>query len=353
MVNGLIVLFVAFLASIVSVATIIRLTTKYNIFDSVDDRKIHTGNVPRLGGIGIFIGFLVGLVLLFLSFDFHKLGNNLWALILGSAIIFVMGVWDDFKPWRARYKLLAQCVAAIVVLAGNFTFSRITLGSLDFAWDMGIWRFPLTFVWIIGVTNAFNLIDGLDGQAGSLATLSAVTYGVFFLYYDSKVAALVCVILAIAVLGFLVFNLPLPNARIFMGDGGSQFLGFVLSVLPLMNTKDGFATIALPYAAAILIIPIYDTIAAIWRRKRDGRRIDSPDRFHLHHKLILMGFTKRQVLLIVATFQFIICLFVSCAVWIRGVFAVILLIAVYLMGLLFFSIIHFRKNEILSRTESN
>jgi UDP-GlcNAc:undecaprenyl-phosphate GlcNAc-1-phosphate transferase len=353
MVNGLFVLLFALLVSTVSVFVVLRLTTRFRIFDSIDERKIHTGEVPRLGGIGIFIGFIAGLLLFSVFFDRHKLGNNLWALALGSAIIFVMGVWDDLKSWKPRYKLLAQCLGAVIVLAGNFTFSRITLGPVDFVWDMGLWKYPITFIWIIGVTNAFNLIDGLDGLAGSLATLAAIIYALYFYNYGNNSAALVCLLLGASVSGFLFFNLPFPKAKIFMGDGGSQFLGFVLSVLPLMNAKDGFATIALPYAAAVLMIPIYDTIAAVWRRTREKRRFDSPDRFHLHHKLMLMGFSVKETLGIVVALQILIGIFVSCAVWIRGYFAGVLLFAVYLTGILFFSVIHFRKKEILMKSENS
>lgn len=352
MFNGFSILIVSFIIAVLSVFLIIRLTTKFNIFDSTDHRKIHTGNIPRLGGIGIFTGFLTGIILFSLIFDTKSLGNNLWTLVFGSAIIFVMGVWDDFKPWKPRYKLLAQCIAAIIVLLGNFTFSKITLGPVDFVWEMGIWKYPLTFVWIIGVTNAFNLIDGLDGLAGSIAALCAVIYALYFYKYGNIEAVLVCLLLFISVSGFLVYNLPFPKAKIFMGDGGSQFLGFVLSVLPLMNAIDGFATIALPYAAAVLMIPIYDTIAAIWRRLREKRRFDSPDRFHIHHKLMLMGFSEKQTLVVIVIFQLIIGIFVSCAVWIRGVFALVLLFAVYLMGILFFSIIHFKKQGILAKAEA-
>ncbi len=353
MVKGLMVLFASFLTSVFSVYLILRLSNKFNLYDSIDERKIHTGDIPRLGGIGIFTGFLTGLLLFALLFDPGFLGNNLWALFIGSAIIFSMGVWDDFKAWRPRYKLIAQCIAAIVVLIGNFTFSRITLGSIDFAWNMGIWKYPLTFIWIIGVTNAFNLLDGLDGLAGSIATLCTIIYALYFFRYGNTSAVIVCLLLGLSVSGFLVFNLPIPRAKIFMGDGGSQFLGFVLSVLPLMNAKDGNATIALPYAAAVLMIPIYDTIAAVWRRTREGRRFDSPDRFHIHHKLMLMGFSEKETLVIIVSFQIIVGIFVSCAVWIRGFFALVLLFAVYLMGILFFSIIHYRKKAILSKSEMN
>ncbi len=354
MIKDLLVLLIVFLSAAISVAAVLFLTKKFNLYDSIDDRKIHTGKVPRLGGIGIFIGFLIGVILFQRLFDSSLLGNNLWTLAAGSALIFIMGVWDDLSPWKARLKLLAQCVAAILVLCGNFTFSRITFGYFDFVWDMGVWKYPLTFVWIIGVTNAFNLIDGLDGLAGGLAILSSAAYAIYFANYGNMPATFICLILALSVCGFMIFNAPLPKAKIFMGDGGSQFLGFVLSVLPLMhNASDGFATIALPYAAAILMIPLYDMIAAIWRRLRERRRIDSPDRFHLHHKLILMGFSPRESLVVILFFQVLICIFVSCAVWIHGIFAPILLLAVYLMGLLFFSIIHFRKKEILLRNDNN
>jgi len=352
MLNAAFVLALAFAISAACVFAITQLAHKYRIFDSVDERKVHTGDVPRLGGIGIIAGFIVGLLLISFLYDTSLVSNNLVTLVLGGTVVFAMGVWDDFKAWKARYKLLAQCVAAIIVLAGNFTFSRITLGPIDFVWDMGIWRYPLTFFWIIGVTNALNFIDGLDGLAGSIAALAALTYALYFARYGNAVAILVCLLLAFSIGGFLVFNLPLPKAKIFMGDGGSQFLGFVLAILPLMSDREGFATIALPYAAAVLMIPIYDTIAAVWRRTRERRSPYSPDKFHLHHKLILIGFTKRESLVIVVALQFITSIFVSCAVWIRGIFALVLLMAVYFMGILFFSVIHFRKQDILSRNST-
>jgi len=351
MLNGSILVAVTFICSVLSVLFLIRFSQKHSIYDSTDDRKIHTGNISRLGGIGIFAGFVTGLVLLYFTFDIQTLGNQLWALIAGSTLIFIMGVWDDIKPWRPRYKLIIQCVAALVILLGNFSFSRITISDLNFVWNMGPWRFPLTFIWIIGVTNAFNLIDGLDGLAGSLTALCALIFALFFFSYANTAAMMVCLILTLAICGFLCFNLPFPKARIFMGDGGSQFLGFVLSVLPLMNHVDGFATIALPYAAAVLMIPIFDTIAAVWRRTREKQKFSTPDRFHLHHKLMLIGFSGRQTLSIVVLFQLIISIFVSVAVWARGLVALVLLLAVYLMGLLFFTIIHFRKQGIIARAE--
>lgn len=346
------ILAISFVLSVISIAIVIFVTRKFNIYDQFDERKIHTEATPRLGGIGIFTGFVLGLLMYYFSgVAPHSLPFRMWLLIAGCALIFFMGVWDDLKPWRARYKFLTQCLAAILVLAGGFTFRKITFGPLNFAFSMGWFSVPLTFCWIIGVTNAVNLIDGLDGLAGTIATLVAVTYAFFFLRYGNEPAMMVCLILAVSVSGFLVFNLPFPRAKIFMGDGGSQFLGFVLSVLPLISAKNGMATIALPYAAAVLIIPVFDTIAAIWRRVREKRGILDPDRFHLHHKLLMLGFSKRQTLVVVACFQFVLSLFISVSGWTGGLMATVLLFAVYLLGLLFFTVIHVRKEGLLKEEE--
>jgi UDP-GlcNAc:undecaprenyl-phosphate GlcNAc-1-phosphate transferase len=158
---------------------------------------------------------------------------------------------------------------------------------------------------------------------------------------------MLCLLVAVSVAGFLVFNLPLPRARIFMGDGGSQFLGYMLACLPLITDRAGLATISMPYAAAVLLIPIFDTFAALWRRKREGRGFFDPDQFHLHHKLLLIGFSKRATLVVVMAFQFLISTFIALAGWTGGLISAVLVIAVYLMGILFFTVIHIRKEDAL------
>jgi UDP-GlcNAc:undecaprenyl-phosphate GlcNAc-1-phosphate transferase len=344
---------IAFAASLVSIFFVLIITRHFGLFDTVDERKVHTGDIPRLGGVGIFAGFVLGLVVFWLfSHQLSRLGNNIWHLVAGSTLIFGMGVWDDLKPWRAKLKLLVQVVAAILVLSGGFTFQRITFGPAGFVWDMGIFRYLVTFCWIIGVTNALNLIDGIDGQAGMVSTLVVLSYAVMFYNYGNIPAMMVCLLLAVSIAGFLVFNLPFPKAKIFMGDGGSQFLGFALAVLPLMSNQDERATIGLPYAAALLMIPVFDTIAAIWRRVREKRRIDSPDKFHLHHKLIMMGFTSRHALIIVTLFQLGISLLVVSSGWIHGAMGTVMLFSVFLLGILFFTVIHIRKEDILEKTRS-
>jgi UDP-N-acetylmuramyl pentapeptide phosphotransferase/UDP-N-acetylglucosamine-1-phosphate transferase len=344
-------LLLAFLISIISIFCVILFSTHFGLYDRIDERKVHTGNIPRLGGIGVFLGFLAGLIIFGITTGTHNfLGRGVWNLVVACSMIFIMGVWDDVSPWRARYKLFVQCLAGIIAIAAGLKFTHINFGPADFSWDMGFLSYPLTFFWIIGVTNAVNLIDGIDGLAGSISAMAALIYALVFYQNGSNGPMLVCVLLAVAIVGFLVFNLPFPRAKIFMGDGGSQFLGFTLAILPLLPNPKGEALIALPYAAAVLIIPIFDTIAAIWRRVREKRSIDSPDKFHLHHKLMMMGFTAPHALLVLVLFQLIIGLLMITSMWLHGVLALILLFAVYLMGILFFTVIHIRKEEILEKS---
>ncbi len=352
MLYTLIILGIVFVTSVVSILCVIAFTRHFGFYDLIDARKVHTGNIPRLGGIGIIIGFVLGLVLfyMFRNSEF-KLHNTIWPLIAGCTMIFIMGVWDDMTPWRARFKLLVQCSSAILIIVGGYTFSSITIEPLHLTVNFGIMQFPLTFLWIIGVTNAVNLIDGIDGLAGSISLIITLTYALFFYKTGNEAAFLVCIVLAISISGFLVLNLPFPKAKIFMGDGGSQFLGFTLAVLPLMSGSDGLATIGLPYTGALLMIPIFDTIAAIWRRIREKRSIDSPDKLHLHHKLMMMGFSSRRVLFILIILQLIISILVSSSYWVGGLLSFVLLFTVYLLGVLFFYIIHIRKNKLLADAE--
>ena len=258
MLNTILLLCISFATSFFSIFLILMFTKHFGLYDRIDERKVHTGNIPRLGGIGIFLGFIIGLIVFWFSSGKHNfLGNHIWNLIIGCAMIFTMGVWDDLNPWRARFKLLVQIGAAVLVISSGFVFSRITFSPLGFVWDMGWFGYVLTFGWIIGVTNAINLLDGIDGLAGSISAMAALTFAVFFFQSANIGAMLVCMLLAISIGGFLLHNLPFPKAKIFMGDGGSQFLGFTLAVLPLMPLSDGQASVGLPYACGRAYNPYF------------------------------------------------------------------------------------------------
>jgi len=338
------------LFSLLSIFVILKLTRHFKIYDRVDERKVHTGNIPRLGGVGIFLGFIVGMVLYFRVAGHQSyVGTRLWVILVSSSLIFVMGVWDDLKPWRARFKLLVQVIAALMVISSGFTFTRLGFGNTPFGLDLGFVAYPLTFCWIIGVTNAINLIDGIDGLSGCVSLFAVLSYALFFYFVGNTVAFFSCIILALSIVGFLFFNLPFPRAKIFMGDGGSQFLGFILAVLPLLQSGNHLATISLPYAAAVLSIPIFDTIAAIWRRVRENRRIDDPDKLHLHHKLMMLGFNARQALVVIVMLQSIIVTLTVMSAKVRMLLSFFMLLCVYALVLLFFTVIHIKKEEELEK----
>lgn len=341
---------VSFLVSIVSIFFVLIFSRRFGLYDTVDSRKVHTGNVPRLGGVGIFLGFVAGLLVYSFLSD-ETTGFRVWGLIVGSALVFAMGVWDDLNPWRARIKLLVQVLAAVTVIAAGYVFHTLRIAGLGSPIELGWAGYLVTFCWIIGVTNAVNLIDGIDGLAGSVSAMVALTFAYIFHVNGNTDALMYCVLLAISISGFLVYNLPFPKAKIFMGDGGSQFLGFILAVLPLIPGRDGYVGVNVLFAAAVLIIPIFDTIAALWRRTREGRSFLEPDKFHLHHKLMMMGFTAPQSLVILGSFQVLISLLVLIAQRSRGLTALIALASVYILGILFFTVVHVRKEELLEKSK--
>ena len=331
----------SFFLSCVLVAFVLQVSFKKSWFDQHDERKIHTGKVPRLGGVGFALAFIIVAVSA-IAFDaIPSLGSRLIPVLIAVPIVLVFGLMDDFKPLPPRYKLLAQSIAAIIVMSAGFTFHRIDFSAIGFNLNLGLFSYPLTFFWLVGVTNALNFIDGVDGLAGGVSFFAALGYAAVFTIGNNSGAVILCLILAASVAGFLVFNLPIPKAKIFMGDGGSQFLGFTLALLPLLDNGVEFAILPLPFAAAILLIPIFDTFAAIWRRTRDGRRVDTPDKAHMHHKLMNLGLSAVAVDIIVWGLQIALSVFVFIARRNTGLTALVYLLSAYLLALLFFTIIHY------------
>lgn len=335
----------ALLISTISMPLIILFSKRFHLYDSIDDRKVHVGHISRLGGLGITLAFSVSLLILLFGHYLIAIKQNIFFLVIAAICITTMGIIDDIVTLPAKTKLIPQILAATLVLIGGFKFSTLSFGI--YTLNLGFLAYPITFIWIIGVTNAINLIDGIDGQCGGLSVIASFTFFLFFFREGNHSAMLICLCLIFSVMGFLFFNLPLPKAKIFMGDGGSQTLGFVLSVLPLLSSKGSLSTVSILYATAILMIPIFDTIAAIWRRLREKRSIGSPDRYHLHHKLMMFGFSNRQTLIIVCLFQTIICIFLCCAIWMGGYLGTILLFTTFLMGILFFTVVHIGKVKTL------
>lgn len=335
---------IGFLISLVSMPIIITICKKNDLYDYSDERKIHTGKIPRLGGIGIVLGFFVSTVLYLVftkEIDFLKT----LPLIVAGAIIFIFGLIDDLKNLKAIIKLLAHIVAAIIVTFSGFRFKQI------FNWILPLpVSYILTLGWIIGVVNAYNLIDGLDGLCGSLTFTSAITLGILYVGSGNFESG-ICFCLAAAILGFLCFNWP--SAKIFMGDSGSQFLGFIISILPLYTTtNDSFEFNKFLIMIVLTAFPVFDTIAAIWRRLRDHKPVMSPDASHLHHKFLNIGFSKTATLYTVLIFQLLVCVSVVASSYIGRPDGTILLFVALLFLLAFFTVMHYINRAVnLGRME--
>ncbi|WP_010261535.1 MraY family glycosyltransferase [Treponema primitia] len=353
-----IVIIASFVISVIIVAQVLVLSHKKSWYDPIDERKIHTGAIPRLGGIGfasaficmcIGIGFIIPLlpVELIPGIVFHL--PFLFPLI-AMILVFISGVFDDFRPMAPRFKLLIQIIAAFLVVMSGYTFQSITFINQGILGNLNWLRYPVTFLWIVGLTNAVNLIDGVDGLAGGISALASLFFALIFSRIANNSAMiLICLCLSAALVGFLVFNMPFPRAKIFMGDGGSQFLGFILALLPLLNAGGAPSGFPLLYAAALLGIPIFDTFAAIWRRIRDRRRIDTPDRLHIHHKLMNLGFNARGVDAILYGLQILLGILVFESIRYKGALSLILLGAAYVATSAFFITIHFVNRHVIRK----
>ncbi|MDR2501287.1 MAG: undecaprenyl/decaprenyl-phosphate alpha-N-acetylglucosaminyl 1-phosphate transferase [Treponema sp.] len=339
----------SFVVSTASVAMVLRFSQIRAWYDTPDERKVHSGDVPRLGGLGFACAFILTSLVITFIFPERYFGFRFLPVLIAMALILLFGVTDDFHPLSPKAKLSIQIIAALLVILPGYTFHRL------FSFDIGPlgtlhWiRYPLSVFWIIGLTNAINLIDGVDGLAGGVSALSALMYAAIFTGFKSNGVAVICVCLMASILGFLLFNAPIPRAKIFMGDGGSQFLGFTLAVLPLLNQEPDGRSLPLAETAAVLLIPIFDTFSAVWRRLRDGRRIDSPDRDHTHHKLINLGLNAWQLDSLLYGLQVLIGCLVFLSLQYHGPLSPALLGLAYLFGGGFFMLIHYTHRGALKK----
>lgn len=254
-----------------------------------DGRRMHDHPIPRMGGLAIFFGFLLS-VLVYL-----EITPQLRGMLLGSMIIVVLGIFDDIYALGAKLKLVVQIVAALVaVLSGNVIqiLSNPNVFSENPYWNLGWLAVPVSVVWIVAITNAVNLIDGLDGLACGVSTISSMTMLVIALMVSDGPVAIVMAALAGGSIGFLPYNLN--PAKIFMGDTGATFLGFILAVTSIQGLFKFYTIISFAVPFLMLGLPIFDTCFAVIRRVAHGQSPMSPDRSHVHHRLIDMGFNQKQ-----------------------------------------------------------
>ena len=320
-------LVVAFVASILLTPLVKKLAFKIGAVDAPNHRKVHARIMPRLGGLAIYFAFLIGYIFLKVTTGLETEYGT--AILIAATIIVITGVIDDMREISAKAKMLGQFAAAlIVVFVGGIQIEVINLpfgGTIDF----GLLGIPLTILWIVGITNAINLIDGLDGLAAGVSTIACITLAVMAMIMGNGFVIAMASILAAASLGFLLFNFH--PAKIFMGDTGALFLGFMISVIALLGFKN-VTIISFIIPIIMLGVPISDTFFAIVRRLRTGKKWSDPDKSHLHHCLLNQGFTHRQTVLIIygiaAMFGLAAIIFSMAKVW-----GAIILIAVILLAI--------------------
>lgn len=283
-------LFVAAVVALISTPVVRSLAFRIGAVDvPKDGRRMHDHPIPRMGGLAIFFGFLLS-VLVFLP-----LSLQLRSMLLGAVVIVILGIFDDIYALSAKLKFVVQIAAALIaVLGGNqiTVLSNINVFSSEPYWELGWLSYPISVLWIVAITNAVNLIDGLDGLACGVSTISSMTLLVIALNVSEPDVAVLTAALAGACIGFLPYNLN--PAKIFMGDTGSTFLGFVLATVSIQGLFKFYTIFSFAVPFLMLALPIFDTCFAILRRVSKGQSPMAPDRGHIHHRLIDMGFSQKQ-----------------------------------------------------------
>ena len=335
--------FFSFLLSVCSIPGVIIFCRHFHLYDYASKRKIHNGDIPRLGSVGFVVSFCIASIL-YAHLSVSETFTHIFPLIAAGCIIFMFGIVDDIINLPGKVKLLFQAIAALIIVLSGHQFTEICFIHLPTAAGMFI-----SFCWIIGIINAFNLIDGIDGLCGGISVLVLGTLGIIF-YRSARPTAAVCFILAAAVCGFLIYNFP--PAKIFMGDGGSQFLGFMIASLPLYKSTWNFEYNKFLIIVVLVSIPLLDTIAAMIRRTYEHRSFFSPDREHLHHKLLNIGFSRVQVLFGILLNQIVLCLSAGLSMYLKGWKGAVMLTISLAFMILLFSLVHY-ANTAVNRIHMN
>ena len=296
------------LLALIITPVVIYLARKLDVMDSNNARKVHSGPIPRIGGLAVFLASIIPVIaVLFLNNDtgraFRAVHLQTVTLLAVGAFFFAVGLIDDLRSLKARYKLLAQIFAASVMCLAGVRIESLNVANL-FTINFGWLAFPVTIFWIISITNAVNLIDGLDGLAAGISAVACIIIAILAFNTANPLMVVFTLALLGSLSGFLVFNFN--PARIFLGDCGSMFIGFVLASASIMCAMKSGTVIALALPALALGLPIFDTIFTMLRRYLYRWGIMTPDRSHLHHKLLDMGLRHHHVVIVMYAITIII-----------------------------------------------
>lgn len=308
--NIAIAFILAFIVAFMVTPYTIKIANKIGAVDvPKDKRRMHTKRMPKFGGPAVILGFLISMIYLIIImsiegsldlFTEQAYGQKLLGVLLGITVIAITGITDDIKTLKWWQQLIGQVVAAIIVVSFGIKIEHL---DIPFLYRVGLneaFSTILTVLWIVGVTNAINLIDGLDGLSSGISLISCISLLIIFLMNDSPMIATVIVTaMSGALVGFLPYNFS--PAKTFIGDTGSNFLGFMLAVVSILGVAKTYTAAVIVLPVIVLGLPIFDVIFAIIRRIAKGKSIKAvfkPDKGHLHHKLVEKGFTTKQAVLI-------------------------------------------------------
>jgi UDP-N-acetylmuramyl pentapeptide phosphotransferase/UDP-N-acetylglucosamine-1-phosphate transferase len=331
----------AFIITFFAIPVIIQVAKDKKLFDEPDERKVHKNVIPTLGGLGIFAGFIIATLMGVPS----AISSELQYFVAATTVIFFLGLKDDILVLSASKKFIGQLIAAgIIIKFGGIQIS-------NFHGFLGIYEIPhitgviISLFTIIVITNSFNLIDGVDGLAGSLGLLTTLIFGTYFFYAGQLTYAVMAFALAGSIIGFLIYNYS--PAKIFMGDTGSLLLGLVNSILVIKfintagNPVSNFPVEAAPAIGfSILMIPLFDTLRVFGLRIIQRRSPFSPDRTHVHHFLLDLGFSHRMVTI---TCVLVNITFIAMAFFMRGLGTTIVLGILLLSAFIFIGIIYYSR----------
>lgn len=336
----------AFITAFVATPYTIRLAKKVGAVDVPNDRRINKKTMPRLGGLAVIAGFLISAIYLVVSMIIERkinllednLNKKLLGILGGVTVLGAICYIDDVKDVKPLIKLIGQLIAAIIVVSSGIVINNFTIPFKENSIIINeILSYIITIIWIIGITNAINLSDGLDGLSSGITLLSCISLIIVFSLNASPLIAIVLTTaLAGAILGFLPYNFN--PAKTFIGDVGSNFMGFLLSIISIMGVAKTYTAIVLIAPILVLALPILDTIWAIIRRivkTKSLKGVFKADKGHLHHKLVARGYTQKQTVLILygvtATLGMVAIILLDSGIWKALSFA-LLVIAIVALG---------------------
>lgn len=305
MTTVLVMTIMAFFVAMAATRVAIGVAPSIGLMDHPDGvRKLHAGSIPKLGGPAIYLGILIPAWWLAhvsgstttVAVLFREFTGPLLAILSGGTIALCMGLLDDFFDLRPRWKLLGQFIVAVIMYQSGMGIRAIS-SPLGGSIELGLLGFPVTLLWFMGCMNAVNLMDGLDGLAAGICLFVGITLFLVSLHFNNLMGMVLLAVLNGAILGFLVFNFP--PARIFLGDSGSMLLGFLVASFSLLGaSRKAEAAVALFIPIVALGLPIMDTAVAIIRRWYQHLPISTPDRKHIHHRLVAMGYSQQRAVLV-------------------------------------------------------